>query len=158
MQGAIKGIQEQLVIINQRMADFVEHSKMDELTNKIEEERTDAADTRTRLADKVIKMKDDISDFKKDSEDNKNKISTMVEQNNLIKDEVTMIKQDVKQNIKQFDDKINNISEATDEGLRDKVNEMKKDMDDIKARLDTHGSQPSAQPGRGSHRDCMGQH
>ena len=33
------------------MADFVEHTKMDELTNKIEEERTDAADTRTRLAD-----------------------------------------------------------------------------------------------------------
>ena len=65
MQGAIKGIQEQLVIINQRMADFVEHSKMDELTNKIEEERTDAADTRTRLADEVIKMKDGISDFKK---------------------------------------------------------------------------------------------
>ena len=102
MQGTLAGIQDQLVVINQRMAGFIDNSMMDELSNKIEKERTDAADTRSRLSDEVIKMKEEITDIQKDAEeitkikknteDNKNKISTMGNTINLMKDEIKMFR------------------------------------------------------------------
>ena len=60
---------------------------------------------------------------------------------NLMKDEIKMFKKTVKSGVQDdvdlFDAKIKNISETTDQ--------MLKDMDEIKTRLDTQSSQPSAQ-------------
>ena len=48
----------------------------------------------------------------------------MGELTNVIKDEVTMLKTRVEQDNTKLEDKINNISEAVDEGLRETVDKM----------------------------------
>ena len=100
MAVTIKGIQEQLVVINQRMIDFVEHSKMDNMSEKFE----------ARLADGVREMSSRAEEMKQNFDKDFVKIEKDV---NVIRDEVTLFKVKVEQDIGKFDDKVNKISETT---------------------------------------------
>ena len=74
------------------------------MTNKIEEERTDAADTRARLADEVIKIKEDHEEVRNLAEmikhdekipDMKNKFkNTFTEMNKKIEENEDKLKKD----------------------------------------------------------------
>ena len=138
--------------------DLIGKTKLaDETIPNIMDEQNEQNTRLQNLEDQVENVKASIEIYAKEIKDldELNKKHTKA-----IKDEVGLFRQSVKSGVEEdlakFDTKIQSISEATDAGLRDTVDKMQTDMNDTNTILDTHGIQPSAQPGAGEPPGLLG--